>query len=47
MTTVFHAWPCGRFTENTETLGERNFIERMKTLIFFEQVLRSNSPNPM
>ena len=46
MTTVFHAWACGRFTEHTATLGERNFIERMKTLIFFEQAF-SSSPNPM
>ena len=47
MATVSHAWPYSRFTENTATLGERNFIERVKAPILFEQVLRSNSPNPI
>ena len=33
MTTVFHAWPYGRFIA---TSGERKFIERIKTSFFLE-----------
>ena len=39
MTTVFHAWPYGRFIEIQSNLRERNFVEQVKAPIFLEAVL--------
>ena len=47
MTTVFNAWPYGTFIErNSATLGERNFIERIKAPIsnFSIQFRTENKP---
>ena len=37
-TTVFHAWPCGRFTEIQSSLRAKNFTEQLKAPIFSEAV---------
>ena len=39
MTTVFHTWAYGGFIEIQSNLRRRNFIERMKALIFFKAAL--------
>ena len=40
MTIIIHAWPYGRFIEIYKaTSGEKNFIEQIKPLIFFQTVL--------
>ena len=39
MTTVFHARPYGRFTENRGTSEERNFVEPVKAPVLFKAIL--------
>ena len=39
MTTVFHPWLYGRFTEIQSNLMEKKFMEKIKASIFFEAVL--------
>ena len=38
MTTVFYAWPYGRFTETEQPL-EKKITERIKVPIFLEAIL--------
>ena len=39
VTTVFHTWVNGRFIEIQSNVRRKNFIERIKALIFLEAVL--------
>ena len=48
MTTVFHAWPYGRFIEIQNNLKRKKFIEQIKAPIFLEAVLaRDNVRAPI
>ena len=45
MTTVFHAWPFGRFIDTEQLQEKKNFTERIKAPVLATEIMKESQSN--